>query len=209
MEKVKNSEKWGHNGWDSFFSQKGNRWRDKDYRYLDKVFDLSSLSGSLLDVGCALGDGLIFLKSKTSKVGKFIGTDFSSEAIEVCKNNPQLKGVDFFRHDILKPFPQKYENVICLQTIEHVESPNQAFKNLVDATKKILIAAVPYRNQRPDANHLWSFDENDFKSIFDSHCLDGKKRNIFWLLDKQKTGCTFRKSTATVLFDFLKHLFKH
>ena len=91
MEKLKTFVDWGQKGWDSFFVQKGNRWRDKDYRYLDTIFDLYKLNGSLLDVGCALGDGLVYLGKKCTKVDRLIGTDYSNKAIESCRNNQKLK----------------------------------------------------------------------------------------------------------------------
>lgn len=208
MERLDNFVSWGQEGWNHFFSQKGSQWRNKDYKYLDNIFPLSSLKGSLLDVGCGLGDGLIYIRTKGPMVDRFAGTDFSSEAIESCRCTPALKGMSFFQHDILKPFPEKYDNIICLQTLEHLEAPLEAMRNLIDATQNLLIVGVPYRNRRPDRNHLWSFDENDFADIVDSYCVDEKQKNIYWLLDKQKRGFGFRKRRLRILPEFVQKLFK-
>jgi len=135
MEKVNGYTNWGVKKWDRFFIEKGTRWRDKDYRYLNKLFDLSMLTNSLLDVGCALGDGLIYLKRKCHEVDKFAGTDLSNEAIEICRKTKKLRKMEFFQHDILTPFPNRYDNIICLQTLEHIENPQKAVQNLNNITR--------------------------------------------------------------------------
>lgn len=207
MEKLDGFVDWGQDGWNRFFVQKGKRWRTLDYLFLNSIFDLSELRGSLLDVGCALGDGLVYLRKKSPKIDRFVGTDFSGEAIDVCMSNPKLRKMEFFRHDILKPFPEKYDNIICLQTLEHVQNPRCAMLNLIDATRDLLIVGVPYRNRRSDENHLWSFDENDFSELVDSHCIDKRKANIYWLIDKQKKGFSFHMKRLYILQEFKRKLF--
>jgi len=179
MKKLKNYVNWVQGDWDSFFHQKGENWRNKDYRYINDIFNLSMLEDSLLDVGCALGDGLIYLRKKCPKIFRFTGIDFSSRAIDTCRNNPELSEIEFYQHDITKSLPEKYDNIICLATLEHLEDPETAMKNLVDATKKLLIIGVPYLNRRPDKNHLWSFDENDFSDLADSFYFDKSHKNIW------------------------------
>ncbi len=206
MERLETSVNWGEKGWDSFFVQKGKRWRDKDYRYINDIFDLHILKGSLLDVGCGMGDGLVYLKNKCSKIDRFIGTDFSCKAIEVCRNNTELSTMEFFQHNIIESLPEKYDNIICLQTLEHVEDPPTAMQNLIDAAQNLLIVGVPYRNKRPDENHLWSFDENDFSDLADFFCLDRKRKNIYWLIDKQKKGARFYKKRLHFLHNLIEKL---
>lgn len=208
MERLKDSEDWGGDGWNSFFCQKGKQWRDKDYKYLDAIFELSLLKGSLLDAGCALGDGLLFLRRKCPLVNSFAGTDVSSEAIKVCKSNGKLEGIDFFQHDILKPFTRKYDNIICLQTLEHVEDPLRAMRNLIEATDKVLILGVPYLNRRPDRNHIWSFDENDFSEVADSRCFDNKQKNMYRLLDREREGFAFRTKRLSLKQEFVNKLLR-
>ncbi|WP_432820895.1 class I SAM-dependent methyltransferase [Trichloromonas sp.] len=194
MRKVEGFVDYQKNGWDSFFKSKGDGWRNKDYIGLSRVFDLSALNGSLLDVGCALGDGFMFLQTHCPDVTHLSGSDFSEYAIDKCRNKPCLKFVDFFIHNIEDSFTGKYDNVICLQTLEHVSDPVLALQNLIAATNQVLIVATPYKNRRPDENHLWVFDEEDFVDLLDDYCLDKKKKNIYWILDKQKKGLSFRKS---------------
>lgn len=208
MERIDGFVNWGPNGWNRFFVKKGQQWRYKDYRHLETIFDLSVLRGSLLDVGCALGDGLIYLKNKCTRVDSFGGMDFSNQAIETCRTNLKLREMEFFQHDIIKPFPVKYDNIICLETLEHVENPRSAIENLIDAAKSILIVGVPYHNRRLSENHLWSFYENDFSELVDSYCIDRRQRNIYWLVDKQKNGIIFRKKYIQILREFIKKCLK-
>ena len=52
-------------------------------------------------------------------------------------------------------------------------------------TKKILIVSTPYKNRRPDIDHMWSFDENDFKEQMDSYVIGENESNIYWRLEKK------------------------
>ena len=208
MEKLQTYVHWEQENWDSFFHEKGKRWRDKDYRYINDIFNLSMLDGSLLDVGCALGDGLIYLRKKCPKINKFIGTDFSPRAIETCRNNRELSAMEFFQHNIIESLPDKYDNIICLATLEHLEYPETAMQNLVDATNKLLIIGVPYLNRRPDKNHLWSFDENDFSDLADLFCFDRRNRNIYYLIDRQELGSGFHKKRLSFLHNLARKLIK-
>ena len=208
MERIEKFVNWQDDDWDSFFIKKGRQWRNKDYRYLNDIFDLDQLNGSLLDVGCGLGDGLVYLKKKCPNIKSLFGTDFSRKAINACRSNQKLSGMSFFQHNILTVLPEKYDNIICLQTLEHLENPNAAMQNLIDASKNVLIVGVPYRNRRPDENHLWSFTENDFSEITNSYCLDERQRNIYWLVDKLGKGIYFSKKCSSRPGKFIAKLFK-
>ncbi len=209
MERIETSVGWGPGGWDTFFDQEGYRQGDKFYAYLSSVFSLSVMKGSLLDVGCALGAGLRYLKNKAPSVGRFVGTDFSSRALAICRGNPELEGMEFIQHDIHQSFPEQYCNVICLHILEHVDNPQLAVHNLIEATKDLLIVGAPYRNRIPDEDHLWSFDESDFVELVDAYCLDKKQKYIYWLLDKQKKGLKFRPKSVHILLRFMQKWHKH
>ena len=193
MQRIESANDYGTHGWDELFLRKNGRWRNKDYRYLDEVFRISLFSGTLLDAGCALGDGLIYLHKHCTKVTQYTGTDFSNTGVVSCQNNHDLKFSNFYQHDLMNPLPHTYDNIICLQTIEHAQDPLCAFNNLLTATNKLLIIAVPYKNRRPDENHLWSFDEMDFRDYITSFTLGQNERNIFWLIDRQNCGIKFRR----------------
>jgi len=193
MKKIDKSIDYKEEGWNNFFSEKGITWRDKDYKLLDKMFNIDNLKGSLLDVGCGLGDGILYMQNRLNNITEFEGTDFSSEAINKNESNPLLLNVNFYTHDITLPLEKKYNNIICLQTLEHIPDPVSAMKNLVDATEDVLIVASPYKNRRPDENHLWYFDSSDFNEEFSIY-IDRKRKNMFWVLDKRANKQELRRS---------------
>jgi hypothetical protein len=120
------------------------------------------------------------------------GTDFSPYAIDANGRNPVLKAINFFQHDLHEPLRERYNAVFCLQTLEHLSNPLRAFQNLYNAADELLIVASPYRNRRPDRDHLWSFDEIDFCEFSPRWILAQRGSNIYWLCDKQKKGFRFR-----------------
>lgn len=193
MKRIYSSIDYKCEGWDNFFTTKGMNWRDKDYRLIKSMFKIEDFCGSLLDVGCGLGDGLRLLINTMTKIQNFAGCDFSQGAIKKNQSNSLMNNIFFFVHDISKSLPDKYDNVICLQTLEHLQDPAKAMKNLTDATKAVLVAASPYKNRRPDENHLWEFDEFSFQGEFQIY-LDRKEKNIFWILDKRETKTSLRKT---------------
>lgn len=210
MHRVDGSLDYGQDGWDRFFLVKGRSWRDKDYRFLDQVFDLHKLSGSLLDVGCGLGDGEIFLCQKCPNVTEFHACDFSTQAIDTCKNNPNIKNTHFFVHDLMsQSFSRTYDTVICLQTLEHLPDPCKAFKALYDAADQLLIISVPYKNRRPDENHLWSFDENDFTEYDNLWTIAQDGLNIFWLINKVDRGFILKKQNVSIFKNVLRIIKRH
>lgn len=204
MRRLEHAKDWGEVGWDRFFEDTGTHWRNKDYRFLADVFDLSGLRGSLLDAGCALGDGQPLLYSLCHDVTEYHACDFSDQAIETCQRNPALTRTTFFQHDLQLPIPSSFDNIICLQTLEHVPAPEKAFANLLSATRKVLIVGTPYRNRRPDENHLWSFDKSDFRQFWDSSVIGQAGLNIYWMRDKTGSGYAFRRHPWRRLKDAMR-----
>ena len=143
------------------------------------------------------GENVLELGCNNKTMKKFFLKDCNYVGVDNFNDSADVK------HD-LNVFPYPFENnsfdvIFCLQTLEHVENPRCAMLNLIDATQNLLIIGVPYRNRRPDENHFWSFDENDFSELTDSYCLDKKQRNVYWLVDKQKKGFSFCKKRFRVL----------
>jgi len=164
--------------WDDFLKAKGNSWRHRDYAHLESIFPVNIFEGTLLDVGCALGDGILYLTDKCPKVTKFYGADISIVGVKKCQNDPKLSHANFFQHDVCEKFQEKYDTIICLQTLEHVPDPEKAVRNLRDAANKLLIVGTPHLDKRGDSDHMWSFDEEDFVNLLSFYIQDWK--NIYW-----------------------------
>lgn len=163
------------------------RSRDIDYRhFFSSVFDITSLRGTLLDVGCAMGSGIKFINAVNPKL-KCFGTDVSSVAIERAKQRG-IKGT-FFQHDMEKPLNMAFDTVLCFQTLEHVHHPMEMLNNLLNIAIHLLIISVPFLNKREHPNHLWWFDENSFHG--DKQTI--YKGSLFVLWDLQKKGFSFNE----------------
>lgn len=144
---------------DKMFLSMGDYYRDKDYRMLAEIFDVQLFAGTVLDVGCALGDGIVYFKEQNPSP-EYYGLDISSIAIKKCiDKNIEAK---FFQHDIRSPLDRKFDITICLQTLEHLMNPSLALKNMLNATNRFLIISVPYLNRRKDPGHLFSFNRTTF-----------------------------------------------
>jgi len=163
--------------WNEFYRSKGTNWRDKDYRFLVKYFPIHTLTGTLLDVGCGVGDGIRYLKTICPEITNFYGIDFSEEAIKINRKNHEMKDVIFYNHNIEQPFTKKFDNIICLQVLEHLQHPFLAIHNLIKTTKTNLIISTPNQNARPDSDHVWSFEVDDFNEI-SNDCFIGEN-NIY------------------------------
>jgi 2-polyprenyl-3-methyl-5-hydroxy-6-metoxy-1,4-benzoquinol methylase len=75
---------------------------------------------SMIDIGCAHGGLLWYLKTKYLPKWKFTGSDFSKKMIE--ENKKRSDKITWEQRDVLlNPINKKYGIISCLQTIEHFE----------------------------------------------------------------------------------------
>ena len=75
---------------------------------------------SMIDIGCAHGGLLWYLKTKHLPKWKFTGSDFSKKMIE--ENKKRSDKITWEQRDVLlNPINKKYGVISCLQTIEHFE----------------------------------------------------------------------------------------
>jgi SAM-dependent methyltransferase len=97
---------------------------------------------NILDLGCGRGAKI----SKLQKKGHVTGIDISLEFIEDCRR--QFTESDFYVMDGLKlNFPKhKFDEVYCLDVIEHVDNPSLLLKNIFQVLKStgILFLDIPY-----------------------------------------------------------------
>lgn len=128
---------------------------------------------SVLEVGCGMG---MFIRemSKKYKGLYYLGTDHSEVAIKRAQKS-QTKKMQFDLWDVHRPFPfgAKFDLVMCIQSMEHMDNPEVATKNMVDACNvggKVFIT-VPYPGSPLDVNknnlHHWTLYPEDFKKWID------------------------------------------
>lgn len=111
----------------------------------------------VLDAACGLGIFTDMVKQKF-QVENISGFDFSKVAIK--KACSRYKNIDFFPHDIYAPLSERYDVIICMETIEHLTNPEKAVHNLLLslAQRGSLFLTVP--DGRIDYSsrhiHFWS-----------------------------------------------------
>lgn len=105
----------------------------------------ASKPSTIHEVGC--GEG--FWVCKWAKAGIQVkGTDFSSQVIQMAKQNALLQGVspDLFKTASiyeLEHGSHSAELVVCCEVFEHLENPRAGFEALQRVVSKNLILSVP------------------------------------------------------------------
>lgn len=103
------------------------------------------LNGKILEVGCGIGN---FTKSLI-EYGEVYGIDIRKDYIEKTEKRLSGSNAKTGLGDIEKGryffMAQKFDNVICINVLEHIENDNQAIKNLYEVLKDkgILILLIP------------------------------------------------------------------
>lgn len=126
---------------------------------VDKCVEFAK--GDTLDVGC--GDGLVcrLIKDNGYTVN---GIDNNGEALNLA--NEKCPDVDFMLNNIEEPLSGKWEYMVCLNVIEHLEKPErikQIFdRNITKAA--IIITDVP--QEKPSPYHITEYTSYELKQMF-------------------------------------------
>jgi SAM-dependent methyltransferase len=149
---IPNSREW----WDNFFvsgwekPSPGINVPDQTRYFMELILKHCGLeiSGSVLDYGCAMGQGVGLIDGAE-------GYDFSEVAIQ--KAREMVPG-----HEFTHEFPtKKYDFVICSNVLEHFEDPLNEFMKLLNLAKKYVIILTPY-NQPSCEVHPVTITEESF-----------------------------------------------
>jgi SAM-dependent methyltransferase len=155
--------------WDSRLRVFGDFWRDDNYR---QILDLLPEHGmfSLLDVGCALGDGTRLMKESYPQC-RIVGCDISEVGIR--KARAKDDGVEYILLDILKEeIPGEFDYITIIQTLEHFDEPFAVVEKCLRNCRRSLIISVPYSRDytgriRIVDEHKYAFNESTFQGY---HC---------------------------------------
>jgi ubiquinone/menaquinone biosynthesis C-methylase UbiE len=161
--------------------------------YKRYAYAVSHLFGSVLDVGCGDGFG-IMLMNKENAIKKITGIDAQIEAIQIAKMN--LKGIDA---TVLKaeaeniPFNgNSFDCVHCGQTLEHVKDDRQALKEIRRVVRNRVVFSVPingglseehvreYKTQKQFINLIGQYFNVTSKRIF----RDGRCNRLVLITEK-------------------------
>jgi SAM-dependent methyltransferase len=124
--------------------------------------------GSVLDLACGVGYGTALL-GEHSEITDALGVDISPSSVQYAAQRYSNERVSFCCSDALQFRPGRvFDNIVSLETIEHVDNPRAVFAHLVSllAPKGRLIASVPI-TPSVDANphHKTNFSVRTFRLL--------------------------------------------
>lgn len=117
------------------------------------------LKGNLLDVGCGIGDMLIYRSNS-------IGVDINPLAVEFCKQ----RGCKAYKMstDMLPFENSSFDSVLLDNVLEHLKEPIPLIKEIkrVMRKKAVLLIGVPgAKGQLADLDHKVFYDEQSLNSL--------------------------------------------
>lgn len=165
---------WGDTSNLSTFRAESNHIRDKlTIEIIDHIYTNIPEDGSVVDIGCGVGDLLKEIKCRKSKI-RVSGVDFSSKAIEGARI--ALPAGDFKEFVIERLLPyesSQFDVVMCTDVLEHLLYPHIIVEELVRICKPggIVVIVVPDGDVDTFLGHYWFWNQNtltEFLSPWDT-----------------------------------------
>ncbi len=127
---------------------------------------------NIVEIGCGTGFGANFLAMESKSV---VAIDSDKFAIEECQQYFQRNNLTFISSSI-ESFTsiQKVDTVICLQVIEHLNTPEILLKKTVDLLKKnghFIISTPNAATQSYNENpyHIKEFTASELKNLLEKY----------------------------------------
>ena len=162
---------------------------------------------SVLDAGCGIGLDTCRMGARTGKSGKVIGLDSNESMISFAEKNrlPNLENVSFICGDLQTlDFPDNFFDAVHIErTLEHLEDPKPALKNLFRVLKQggtLVIVEPDFETATPDPG-----DRDATRSLV-SYCADNVGdgwigRKLYGLM--RETGFEVRiEAEPVILYDY-------
>ena len=132
------------------------------------------IRGSLLDIACGVGYGTRLL-SENSLIATALGVDIDDGAVQYAAKRYATARLSYVRSDALQfSSSQTFDNIVSLETIEHVDDPRAVFAHFVGllAPGGRLIASVPV-TPSVDGNphHKTNFSVRGFRAMGNAFSL--------------------------------------
>ena len=145
-----------------------------------------------LDAGCGLGAFTFFAAKKGNLA---TGLSFDNQANNIAQQNAKilkLKNANFQQCDLrnldkFKNNLEKYDQIICLETIEHILNDEKLIKDLSDLLKPggCLLLTTPFKyykhlwhdklSTKEDGGHVrWGYTHEEIKNLFNKNGLEIK-----------------------------------
>jgi SAM-dependent methyltransferase len=137
---------------------------------------------TILDVGCGNGHTLSYFGKAFPKAELF-GIDISPVASDLARKNSRATVETVFLEDYHPPI--KFDLVINLGTLEHIESPVDGLRKMKELTGGICYLEIPH-------NLLYSEGEKGFRR------LTTRSKQIEWHLERDDWEDIIRQSGFTI-----------
>ncbi len=158
--------------WNGYFEAQweANGGRDQTRYFISKLVDhlgaresawLAQPGRSILDWGCAMGDGVDVLCHRFPSA-KVTGLDFSQTAIEkAVEQYPQYD----FHLSADGNSPHTYDAIITSNCLEHFADPFDVAAGHIRFCKLLYVAMVPFREEHLHESHLLRFELDTFPAV--------------------------------------------
>ena len=167
---------------DKRITKKGGDWSGRNKYYDSLLEHIPRGVKTVLDVGCAAGDGCVHIKSKLPQV-EIEGCDWSKVSLRYARK--KTNKIKFFCLDITKgEIRGNYDCIILSHIIEHLTEYDQAIIKCLKRCKTLIISC-PYNERvsifglKPIV-HLHSFNENTLTKYSPEVFI--KKRKICYVI---------------------------
>jgi|SRR5579862_2327901 len=176
------------------------------------------VDGSVLDIACGVGYGTALL-SESPLTSFAIGVDIDEASIRYASRRYRKARVSYVCADAYQfSAGQPFDNIVSLETIEHVENPQALFEHLVDllAPGGHLIVSVPV-TPSIDGNphHKSNFSPTNFRNLGDAYsltyvtCLHQVQHFSPWVVAtrQESRDASLRRNLARFYLSNPSHLF--
>jgi len=133
------------------------------------VRDLSKNSWSVVDIGCAEGEGTAYL-AKQFPLCRFTGVDFSEKAIE--KAAERHSNCDFAVSNIYKDVVAA-DVVFSSNTLEHLRGPRDLMERMCAAAGKYMVLLLPLEDSLDIEEHINIFSLDTLPLHINEFYLEG------------------------------------
>lgn len=146
------------NNYNKYQQKYSSKLRESDKKIISIVSDLMTKFSDknklkILDIGCSTGNLLMHLKKKIPNVS-LVGGDLALSSIELCRNNPNLQGIDFQIYDLMD-LPENSFDIIIVNAVLYMLDTNEYNQSLFSLNKAlknnghviVFDFAHPYENQ--------------------------------------------------------------
>ena len=164
--------------WDHYYQGCGNYWRDFPYSFLQEELPKNE-KFSLLDIGCALGDGCRLLK-KYFPSAEIAGADLSPVGIEQARS--QSPDIEYFIFDLSKQnILRKYDYITLIHILEHFNNPYPIIDKCLKAVNRAVYVSAPYGEDFTNPRLYW---KGEHRYLFNEHTFAGYDYTVIKITGK-------------------------